>query len=69
MRTAAEPLIIMCFVHLNTYLLSRKIADCISNTCLFAVLDEQGWQPLISLAWSSNEEDRKIAVLALANAR
>lgn len=26
------------------------------------LLEEQGWQPLISLAWSANPQDRRIAV-------
>eukprot|EP00283_Hemiselmis_rufescens_P012503 CAMPEP_0173449696 /NCGR_PEP_ID=MMETSP1357-20121228/43211_1 /TAXON_ID=77926 /ORGANISM="Hemiselmis rufescens, Strain PCC563" /LENGTH=846 /DNA_ID=CAMNT_0014416307 /DNA_START=156 /DNA_END=2693 /DNA_ORIENTATION=+ len=32
------------------------------------ILDEHGWQPLISLCWSDNDEDRRIGVKGLANA-
>jgi len=32
------------------------------------ILDEDGWQPLISLCWSDNDEDRRIGVSGLANA-
>ena len=32
------------------------------------ILEELGWQPLISLAWSGDDEDRKIAATGLANA-